>query len=72
MRGGILLLVTWNGVSIEGYCVGFEVAVSVIVMCGCVYRMFQPALCGDTTYYSSKVFVYFVSENLKYQKENNV
>jgi hypothetical protein len=44
--------------------VGFEVAVAVTVMCGCVFQMFKPGLCGDTTYCSTKVFVSFGSKNL--------
>jgi len=51
--------------------VGCKVAVAVTMMCGCVFQMFQPGLCGDITYYNTKVFVSFVSENLRYHKENN-
>ena len=59
-------------VTVSVMCGCVEVAVTVSVMCGCIFQMFLPGLCGDTTYYSTKVFVSFVSENLKYQKENNV
>jgi len=51
--------------------VGCGVGVAVTVMCECVFKMFQPGLCEDTTYYSTEVFVCFVSGNLKYHKENN-